>query len=229
MGGDGITTGALIENNIVYENGVAGGAGINLASVRDSTIRNNLVYHNYAGGISGWGDGNGPDWGCKDNAIYNNTVFFRPGEGRYAISLKEGSTGNHIRNNILCGGGRGGLEYDDDAIASSLQMDYNLLYSASGAVVVTKEDAGYYNLGQWQALWGQDSHSLTAAPAVVFVAAAGGDFHLAPASPARQAGDPAPQYRNRDGSRNDLGAYGGPNALGRRLNRGTAWRLLLAE
>jgi hypothetical protein len=88
--GDGITTKAVIEKNIVYENGKLGGAAINLASVRNSTIRNNLIYNNEAGGIAGWGDGNGPEWGCKNNRILNNTIYFRSGQGRWAISLKEG-------------------------------------------------------------------------------------------------------------------------------------------
>lgn len=36
------------------------------------------------------------------------------------------------------------------------------------------------------------------------------DFHLAPGSPCINAGHPDPQYNNRDGTRNTLGAFGGP-------------------
>ena len=63
--GDGISTGALVGKNIVYGNGQAGGAAINLASVRNSVIRNNILYNNYAGGIAAWGDGNGPPGAAK--------------------------------------------------------------------------------------------------------------------------------------------------------------------
>jgi hypothetical protein len=45
-----------------------------------------------------------------------------------------------------------------------------------------------------------------------FVAESAGDFRLQIGSPAVDAGDPAPVFRDRDGSRNDLGAYGGPQA-----------------
>ena len=36
------------------------------------------------------------------------------------------------------------------------------------------------------------------------------DFHLQEGSPCNDAGNPAPEYNNADGSRNDMGAYGGP-------------------
>ncbi|MDD3374911.1 MAG: C25 family cysteine peptidase, partial [Candidatus Omnitrophica bacterium] len=38
------------------------------------------------------------------------------------------------------------------------------------------------------------------------------NFHLAETSPCVDAGDPDPIYNDLDGSRNDMGAYGGPNA-----------------
>jgi hypothetical protein len=47
------------------------------------------------------------------------------------------------------------------------------------------------------------------------VDAANGDLHLSEASPARDAGNPDARYNDADGSRNDLGAYGGPG--------GAAW------
>jgi parallel beta-helix repeat protein len=229
--GDGICTGALIENNIAYGNGQGGGAAINLASVRKSVVRNNLLYNNYAGGIAGWGDGNGPAWGCKNNQICNNTIYFRSAEGRWAISLKEGSTGCVVRNNILCGGARGGFEFDNTGTLAGLQMDYNLFYSADlGPLVVAREDTNeWITLSQWQAVAGQDGHSFGAAPVAVFVNYPAADFHLKAGSPAINAGDPAPAYNDPDGTRNDLGAYGGPAAPGPVPPKGTNWLLLLGD
>ena len=40
------------------------------------------------------------------------------------------------------------------------------------------------------------------------------DFHLQPGSPCIDAGNPAPVYNDPDGSRNDMGVYGGPGAEG---------------
>src|SRR5207249_11420244 len=52
QGGTGLITGALVENNIIYNNGVGGGAGINMDGVQNSTVRNNLLYNNHATGIA---------------------------------------------------------------------------------------------------------------------------------------------------------------------------------
>jgi parallel beta-helix repeat protein len=50
--GDGLIQYALVENNIVYDNGIGGGSGINCDGVQDSVFRNNLLYNNHASGIS---------------------------------------------------------------------------------------------------------------------------------------------------------------------------------
>ena len=39
------------------------------------------------------------------------------------------------------------------------------------------------------------------------------DYHLQSGSLCINAGDPVLQYNDKDGSRNDMGAYGGPNAF----------------
>src|SRR5207237_3549585 len=48
QGGSGIISGALIEDNIIHDNGTGGGAGINLDGVQSSRIQNNLLYNNHA-------------------------------------------------------------------------------------------------------------------------------------------------------------------------------------
>lgn len=185
MEGDGITSNAVVENNICHHNGDAGGAAINLASVRDSIIRNNLLYSNQAGGIAGWGDGNGPDWGCKGNFIVNNTIYFEPGEGRWCISLKEGSTNCSIYNNLLFGGNRGAFEFSTES-EPGLTMDYNILFAEDG-VVVTEEDTSYFTFSQWLAR-GYDAHSKTADATVVTFNPTSSDFHLKAGSPAIDCG-----------------------------------------
>jgi parallel beta-helix repeat protein len=210
--GDGITENAVVESNIVFGNGAGGTAGINLASVRSSRIVNNLLYNNLAGGIAGWDDGDGIEWGCKNNIILHNTVYFRPGEGRWCVSLKNGSTGNVVENNILWGGARGAIEYDND---SSLQSDYNLLRSVGGWGVATDEDTdAYYAFSDWQAASGNDTHSSVADPLFVHPAGAPYDFHLDSGSPAIDSGIDRPDVTaDLDGhprpidARWDIGCY----------------------
>ena len=48
----------IIEDNVINENGRAGGGAINLAGVRESLIQNNLVYGNEASGIVEWDNAN---------------------------------------------------------------------------------------------------------------------------------------------------------------------------
>lgn len=188
--GDGITTGAVIENNVLWANGQAGGAAINLASVRDSTIRNNLLYDNLAGGIAGWDDGAGDAWGTRDNTFLHNTIVFDAGTGRTALNLQHGSTGNTVRNNVLAGGGSLAIRFDPSSLAG-WDSDYNLLYSAERlpAVAVDEETGEVYALAAWQALTGGDAHSLVAEPG--FVDRGQDDYHLAAGSPARNSADPA--------------------------------------
>src|SRR5262249_52149473 len=98
QGGTGIIKGALVENNVIYDNGQKGGAGINADGVQDSRFQNNLLYNNHSSGISLYRvDGGGPS---KNNVVVNNTILVAA-DGRWAINIKIGSTGNTVYNNIL--------------------------------------------------------------------------------------------------------------------------------
>lgn len=179
--GDGIIADALIEANLVHDNGAAGGAAINLASVRDSVIRNNVLYGNLASGIAGWDDGEGSNqFGTRDNRLLGNTIV-QPSGSRFAISLLNGSSGNRIQDNILLHLGTRGSVSADPSSQSGLISDYNAVVDRFS------DDDVFYTLGQWRSL-GFDTHSFLATAAALFVDAAGSDFHLSATSPARDAG-----------------------------------------
>lgn len=97
-GGDGIISGALIENNIVHHNNWK---GFSLISVQNSTIRNNLIYEN--GLLAGAGGLHLADQpGCgkpsNNNIVVNNTIH----EPRITgIRMSNGSTANTIFNNLV--------------------------------------------------------------------------------------------------------------------------------
>ena len=212
--GDGIIVGALLELNVIHDNGVAGGAAINLASVRNSLIRNNLLYNNHATGIAGWDDGDGIQFGTRDNRIIGNTIV-QPANSRFAIGLKDGSINNFVQGNILLHvGSRGSLEVDPSS-QPGLQSDYNIV------VDLFSDDTDFLTLAEWRAPpFGFDAHSIVSTSAAVF--AAPGDYHLAPTSLARDAGVVLPDLPTDldgvvrpQGPRDDIGAYelggGGPS------------------
>jgi parallel beta-helix repeat protein len=177
--GDGIIVDALIEQNVIHDNGAAGGAAINLASVRTSLIRNNLLYNNHASGIAGWDDGDGNQFGTQANRIIGNTIV-QPANARFAVDLKDGSINNAVLDNILLNAGpRGSLDVDPSS-QPGLQSDYNIV------VNVFSDDTNFYTLAQWRAFAGGfDAHSILSTAAAVF---APNGYQLAPTSPARDAG-----------------------------------------
>ncbi len=98
QGGDGIMKSALIEDNVIYDNGAGGGSAINCDGVQDSTIVNNLLYDNHASGISLYQiDGGGPS---INNIVVNNTIV-NASDSRWALNIQNGSSGNTVYNNIL--------------------------------------------------------------------------------------------------------------------------------
>lgn len=112
----------IIEGNVMNRNGRVGGAGINLAGVRESLVQNNLIYGNLSTGIAEWDNGNpfdasqvkpGPQvpsdisgadalpiFGCFNNVVRNNTVLTST-RGRPALLVGNGSWGTRARNNIF--------------------------------------------------------------------------------------------------------------------------------
>jgi hypothetical protein len=53
--------------------------------------------------------------------------------------------------------------------------------------------------------------NLTGDPQLMDIAS--GDYRLSPSSPCIDAGNPAPEFNDHNGTRNDMGTYGGPQPL----------------
>ncbi|HEY8517101.1 MAG TPA: right-handed parallel beta-helix repeat-containing protein [Candidatus Binatia bacterium] len=180
LGGDGLIEDALVEGNVIWDNGRGGGSGINMDGGTRSTIRNNLLFDNHASGISLYRiDASA---GAKDNLVINNTII-QASDARWAININNGSTGNTLHNNILYSfhSFRGVISIDASS-RPGFSSDYNSVmsrFSADGGDTIV-------SLAAWQAL-GYDVHSFVATPAQHFVAP-GSDFHLLPTSPAVDAG-----------------------------------------
>lgn len=182
QGGDGVITGALVENNIIYDNGTGGGSGINCDGVSNSVIRNNLLYNNHASGISLYQiDGGTPS---KNNLVINNTIL-EAADARWCLNVRDGSTGNHVFNNIFYNYGsyRGAMSVDADCL-SGFVSDYNAVIDR----FTTNDGDSVVSLAQWRVATGQDVHSFVATPTQLFVDVASDDYHPSATSPALDAG-----------------------------------------
>jgi hypothetical protein len=208
QGGDGIISGAIVEDNIVHDNGVAGGSGINCDGVQSSIIRNNLLYNNHASGISLYQiDGGQPS---RSNQVLNNTIVMAA-DARWAINIQDASTGNVVRNNIL---------YNQQSFRGSIAISADSLpgFVSDTNVIMDRfsMDGGdtRITLAAWRSATGQDAHSLIATPTTLFASFAGNDYHLSATSPARDAGgtianvtDDLEGSSRPQGSAFDIGAY----------------------
>jgi len=138
-----------------------------------------------------------------------------------------------ITNNVMVGNSTGGVRWNEAApvIVNNTIVDSTVGVGAGSPptrvknnVVVRNSWAGIEGavnatVVTFNNVWrnGSDYGGMTPGPDArsedpAFVDAERGDFHLRPDSRCRDAGDPDPAYNDPDGSRNDLGAYGGPAA-----------------
>jgi parallel beta-helix repeat protein len=215
LGGDGIISQAVVEANLIYDNGDAGGSGINCDGVQDSLISNNLIYDTHASGISLYQiDGGGPS---SNNRILNNTVLVAS-DGRWAMNIQNAATGTVLRNNIFYSAHsfRGAIDICP-ACFTGLDSNFNAVEdrftSDGGDSTLT--------LAQWRAAYSQDVLSVASTPDALFTNPANVDYTLlVPTSPALNAGtalndvpfDLIGTSRPQD-SAYDIGAYETPSQV----------------
>jgi parallel beta-helix repeat protein len=203
QGGDGVISNALVENNLIYDNGTLGGSAINGDGVADSVIRNNVLDGNHASGISLYQiDAGAPS---TNNLVINNTIRMA-NDARFALNIQDGSSGNTLRNNILLDAapGRGAIDIDTASL-SGLTSDNNAGTDAWSI------DGNVMSLAAWKSRTGGDAHSLVATEAQLF---ATGSLELRDGSPAIDAGTatgaPATDFAGiarPQGAGFDIGAY----------------------
>lgn len=186
QGGDGMISNALVEDNVIRDNGLGGAAGINCDGVESSTIRNNLLLGNHATGIALFRiDGAQPSTG---NLVVNNTIVMAS-DGRWGITVRDGSSGNTLVNNIVLSrhAWRGSLDVEV-ATGSHVDLasDYNVLMDR----ITTNDGDTVIDLATWRSTYSQDLHSLIATEADLFVdpQLPDGDYHLKDGSPALDVG-----------------------------------------
>ncbi|HUC84498.1 MAG TPA: right-handed parallel beta-helix repeat-containing protein [Candidatus Acidoferrales bacterium] len=180
----------IIRNNIFVGNGCPSrGCNYESAAIWSGystpVIDNNLIVNNTCDAIY---INSAPSAG----QIINNTIANNEGAG---VNTEYGDA-SVIKNNILTGNTYGIAGFDTDALIS-----YNDVWGNTGA--------NYYTYGGPTV--GPGPGDISSNPQFDPTSPSG--FGLATGSPCIHAGDPNPLYNNPDGTRNTMGAFGGPNAV----------------
>ncbi|MBC8174516.1 MAG: hypothetical protein H8E82_02515 [Candidatus Marinimicrobia bacterium] len=179
-GGGLIVSGNAIVRNCRFEQNCSSLFGGGIAIYDEPTITNCIIGKNVA--TEG---GGGLYIGLYSNPIIRNCVIFKNTSG-----LPYGKFGSiyiykssfHLENSII---------WANSSYGSNSMIWRNTLYCD------TDEGLGTSGTG-----------NISDAPK--FVDANAGDFHLQSNSPCIDAGNPGESYNDVDGTRNDIGAYGGP-------------------
>ena len=190
-----------ISNNNINNNRI----GIGYREVVSGTIIRNLIVENKEEGISGLGrviptatiiisnnliTGNGGHGIAQPSTLVINNVISKNNKSGVFVSLQSGDT-TRIINNIIVNNQRYGTKRE----SATVDNLYNDVWGNS------RED--YYQISPGLGDISEDP---------LFVDPDNGDYHLRSGSPCVDAGRPGPEWLDPDGSRNDMGAYGGPNA-----------------
>ncbi|MEW6271435.1 MAG: right-handed parallel beta-helix repeat-containing protein, partial [Thermodesulfobacteriota bacterium] len=182
----------VIENNAVTESdlGIEIGAENPGRVASGIVVRSNVVHHNDKAGIvfGGYAAGVGR---VRDSEIRNNTTFENDtlGEG-YGELWIQYAEDNVVRNNVFVSTSANLLLASYGGNAGNV-LEHNVWWAPGGeaaALFVWNGDQ-HAGFAAYRAATGQDASSTFADP--LLVAPGAGDFHLAPLSPAVNAGDPA--------------------------------------
>jgi Right handed beta helix region len=194
----------VLENNLVAESDLGIEIGAENAGLftENVVVRNNVLHHNERAGLvfGGFESAAGRTRDCefRGNTLYANNTVGESGQGTYfagggvAEIWVQFSEHNTVEGNAVYAGPENVFvgSYDPGSSIDNT-FDYNLYWSAGGveAGEFSNNGTSFDGFADWQSGSGQDAASLAADP--LFADAAAADFHLAPESPAVDAGNPA--------------------------------------
>jgi len=232
-----------ITNNIIIGNNAVFGGGIYCDSLSSPVIIHNVIRQNHASGSGGGTFSYRASPEITGNSIVDNQAF-NAGGGIYCERDSPRINNNIIwRNKSRFGGGIGGdrsacvlinntisnneaVEYGGGIMLESgiLRMVNVILWKNSDDLYAetlgsaSRPDHSLIGDGDFRGLNG----NIAADP--LFMDPLEGDFRLQPDSPCVDAGNLEPIYYDRDGSRNDIGATGGPDAHAGRVPAAPVFR-----
>ena len=186
------TTANIINNKIIGNYSWSMPAGISIYN-STATFSNNIIAQNVV-----YSAPYGPGLNAYNSTLsfYNNLFYQNWGSSgsAYAAAAYVNNTNLVAKNNIISGNGNGQASFT---------------FTGTGT-----QDFSYNDL--WANSSGTDTSGITPGPGNIaadplFLSFS--DFHLGSGSPCINAGDPNPQYNDKDSTRNDMGVYGGPNSF----------------
>lgn len=207
-----------IIDNLAWESG----AGITVSKA-DVSICRNLIYHN----VSDWYGGLNAQYShgeIKNNVIIKNEADYKDGaaitcvdspiliannviyDNKCTGSPLYQSSGIYIsgeeipviKNNIIAKNGHGGIYYTG---SSTLSPIFNALFDNVVDYTGCTPGEGFVSEDPEFVAPDTDTNPDN------------DDYHLQAGSPCINAGDPNPVFNDKDGTRNDMGVYGGPDSL----------------
>jgi len=201
---ESLVQGFTIQNGLATDNG---GGGILLygSTLRNCIIRDNeCTWSTYSRG----GGGIEAIYTCtiENNLIYGNQCQYVGGGLHLAENGNYNIINNVFYNNSIISGWGGGVYIH---MGSATIMN-NIFSQNNGGNLVSHNnndfgEVSYNNIGMEDS-WGQGN--IYGDP--LFFNQNDGDFHLQSISPCIDTGHPDSNYNDPDGTRNDMGAYGGP-------------------
>ena len=202
----------IIGNKIYDNSSTSLGAAIDVMGSSNVLITQNIIANNFSSNAIGGIQCTDAPIEITNNIVVNNS-------GTYgAFMLKNDSDAELTNNTIANNESNGTNQYlffifnSAPVIKNCIIIDNNSIFFSSGGVDVTYTciSGGYTGTGNI------DEDPLFIAPS----AGDGTAFYepnahwwLQEGSPCIDAGDPDAMYNDPDGSRNDMGAYGGPNGM----------------
>ena len=189
---NGYSAGVLIEyeagyprpaGTIVKSNTIVTGDGNNKGALGTEGLGSIISYNLIFTAGNNTGVTVETEYGSTGESFFNNTIY-QP-NATWAFYATDSSNVT-LKNNIIQGSSNGVVGVDTNA-QQSFVSDYNCLGPSATFTYWANGNPEYqYGLVNWQAVSGQDLHSIGAYP--MFTATSSADFGLAPGSPAIGAG-----------------------------------------
>ena len=189
---------AIIYNNLIE--GPFGGSAIDIMG-SSPVLKNNMIYCN----DGGWGIFLMNSQGTK---VLNNIVKDKSKTG-VGIWIQN-SSDNEIINNSIITHGKGIEEQSSQSIIMNNIIIDNNNYGVQLSPLSNYDYNDVWN--NYVNYQGMEPGNNDISLDPQFVDTAKGNYHLTENSPCINTGNPDTKYDDIDGSRNDIGAYGGPNS-----------------